>query len=378
MLFSVKLTAHAALGMTQENVSRKAFQVIEDTSQQAVNEMRALIWQLKPVGLEQGLVNALKQYSKLLQLELVVKVDGLIKLPSQIEENVYRIVQEAMNNTKKHSETTQVRLDLVQDDNYLLVTIADFGKGFDKHKSNLYHSHGLNNMKQRTKQISGNLTIEGEPNKGTKIHISIPLESVERKVKMNQIILVDDHHIVRQGLELLLSTVDDIEVVKGFSDGKSFLKYLEAHELPDIVLLDLVMPNMNGIEITEIMKQKYPEVKILVLTSYVDDEHVISAIDKGADGYEMKDVEPETLIKTIKNVLSGEKVIHPQAQSDMESVSSKPHYTNKRSKRESEVLTEMAKGKTNKEIAETLFVSEKTVKTQVSHIFAKLQVSDRT
>ena len=88
---------------------------------------------------------------------------------------------------------------------------------------------------------------------------------------MNQIILVDNHHIVRQGLEFLLSTVDDIEVVKGFSDGKSFLSYLEAHELPDIVLLDLVMPNMNGIEITEIMKQKYPEVKILVLTSYVDD-----------------------------------------------------------------------------------------------------------
>src|SRR5699024_12038986 len=88
----------------------------------------------------------------------------------------------------------------------------------------------------------------------------------------------------------------------------------------------------------------------------------------------MKDVETEKLIKTIKNVMSGEKVIHPQAQSVMESVSSKPHYTNKLSKRESEVLTEMAKGKTNKEIAETLFVSEKTVKTHVSHIFAKLQV----
>jgi len=126
------------------------------------------------------------------------------------------------------------------------------------------------------------------------------------------------------------------------------------------------------------MKEKYPDVKILVLTSYVDDEHVISAIDKGADGYEMKDVEPEQLIKTIKRVLAGEKIIHPQAQSVIESMSDKPHYTNKLSKRESEVLTEMAKGKTNKEIAETLFVSEKTVKTHVSHIFAKLQVSDRT
>ncbi|XVL43292.1 response regulator transcription factor [Staphylococcus equorum] len=195
---------------------------------------------------------------------------------------------------------------------------------------------------------------------------------------MHRIILVDDHHIVRQGLEFLLSTVDDIDVIGGFSDGKSFFEYLETNELPDIVLLDLVMPEMNGIEITEMMKKSYPEVKILVLTSYVDDEHVISAIDKGADGYEMKDVEPDQLIKTIKKVLSGEKTIHPQAQSVIEVVSKKPHFTNKLSKRESEVLAEMTKGKTNKEIAESLFVSEKTIKTHVSHIFNKLQVTDRT
>ena len=195
---------------------------------------------------------------------------------------------------------------------------------------------------------------------------------------MHRIILVDDHHIVRQGLEFLLSTVDDIDVIGGFSDGKSFFEYLETNELPDIVLLDLVMPEMNGIEITEMMKKSYPEVKILVLTSYVDDEHVISAIDKGADGYEMKDVEPDQLIKTIKKVLSGEKTIHPQAQSVIEAVSKKPHFTNKLSKRESEVLAEMTKGKTNKEIAESLFVSEKTIKTHVSHILNKLQVTDRT
>lgn len=195
---------------------------------------------------------------------------------------------------------------------------------------------------------------------------------------MNRIVLVDDHHIVRQGLEFLLSTVDDLEVIGGFSDGKSFLASLTNHDLPDIVLLDLVMPEMNGIEITKILKDNYPQIKILVLTSYVDDEHVISAIDQGADGYEMKDVEPEQLIKTIKKVLNGEKIIHPQAQSVIEAVSKKPHFTNKLSKREVEVLAEMAKGKTNKEIAESLFVSEKTIKTHVSHIFNKLQVTDRT
>ncbi|WP_251942723.1 response regulator transcription factor [Staphylococcus sp. Marseille-Q5304] len=195
---------------------------------------------------------------------------------------------------------------------------------------------------------------------------------------MYRILLVDDHHIVRQGLEFLLSTVDDLEVIDGFSDGESFLKYLETQPHPDIVLLDLVMPGMNGIEVTEILKKKYPDIKILVLTSYVDDEHVISAIDKGADGYEMKDVQPEQLIQTIKEVVSGNKIIHPQAQSVIDSISKKPHVTNKLSKRETEVLAEMVKGKTNKEIASALFVSEKTVKTHVSHIFAKLQVTDRT
>ncbi|MBF7018325.1 response regulator transcription factor [Staphylococcus sp. 18_1_E_LY] len=195
---------------------------------------------------------------------------------------------------------------------------------------------------------------------------------------MQRIILVDDHHIVRQGLEFLLSTVENLEVIEGFSDGESFLNYIAENELPDIVLLDLVMPNMNGIEITEKLKTTYPQIKILVLTSYIDDEHVISAIDKGADGYEMKDVEPEQLIDSINRVLNGEKIIHPQAQNVIESVNKKPHMTNKLSKREIEVLTEMVKGKTNKEIAATLFVSEKTVKTHVSHIFNKLQVTDRT
>ena len=120
---------------------------------------------------------------------------------------------------------------------------------------------------------------------------------------MHKVILVDDHYIVRQGLEFLLSTVDDLSVLKGFKDGATFLSYLKNNERPDIVLLDLVMPEMNGIEITEILKQQYPEIKVLVLTSYVDDEHVISAIDKGADGYEMKDVEPQKLIETIHNIL---------------------------------------------------------------------------
>ncbi|AMY04457.1 DNA-binding response regulator [Staphylococcus condimenti] len=195
----------------------------------------------------------------------------------------------------------------------------------------------------------------------------------------NRVTLIDDHYIVRQGLEFLISTIEDLTIEGSYSNGKQFFEELKAQNIqPDIVLLDLVMPEMNGIEVTEKLKKEYPSIKILVLTSYADDEHVISAINKGADGYEMKDVEPDVLIESIHKVLEGAKIIHPEVQKVIEDVAKKPHHINKLSNRETEVLKEMAKGKTNKEIAETLFVSEKTVKTHVSHIFSKLQVTDRT
>ncbi|WP_145416802.1 response regulator transcription factor [Staphylococcus hominis] len=195
---------------------------------------------------------------------------------------------------------------------------------------------------------------------------------------MASIVLIDDHHIVRQGLEFLISTVEGLDMQASFSDGDAFIKYLNENNMPDLVLLDLVMPKMNGIEVTHYIKKYYPYIKVLVLTSYVDDEYVMSAINEGADGYEIKDVEPQKLIATITKVLNNEKIIHPKAKNVIDAMHEKPHFNNKLSKREMEVLKEMVKGKTNKDIAKSLFVSEKTVKTHVSHIFNKLQVSDRT
>ncbi|PCF48562.1 response regulator [Staphylococcus delphini] len=196
---------------------------------------------------------------------------------------------------------------------------------------------------------------------------------------MPKIALVDDHFIVRQGLEFLLSTQPQIEVVGSFGEGQALLDALATDQIePELILVDLVMPEMNGITLIQKLKEQHADIKILVLTSYVDEEHVMSAMQAGADGYEMKDVEPEALMTSIETVLQGNKVIHKDAQQVMDTVITKPHMLNKLSKRETEVLKEMAKGKTNKEIAETLFVSEKTIKTHVSHIFSKLEVTDRT
>ncbi|MBI5975905.1 response regulator transcription factor [Staphylococcus canis] len=196
---------------------------------------------------------------------------------------------------------------------------------------------------------------------------------------MPKIALVDDHYIVRQGLEFLLSTEKEIEVVGSYDNGNQLLEALNDKVIyPELILVDLVMPGMNGITLIRHLKTEYPHIKVLVLTSYVDEEHVMSAINEGADGYEMKDVDAEQLMISIKAVLKGDKTIHRDAQEVIDTVVNKPHMLNKLSKRELEVLKEMAKGKTNKEIAQTLFVSEKTIKTHVSHILSKLNVTDRT
>nr|WP_263312883.1 GAF domain-containing sensor histidine kinase [Mammaliicoccus sp. Marseille-Q6498] len=175
MLFSLKITAHAAKGITDHDAAKEAFQTIEDTSQSAVNEMRALIWQLKPVGLEQGLISAIKQYSQFIHIESEFEVEGLIDLPNIIEENVYRIIQESLNNINKHSGTNHAKIHLEQDNAQFKARISDNGKGFKNHHIENTISHGLRNMKQRAQVIKGHIEIHSEMNKGTEIVLTIPL-----------------------------------------------------------------------------------------------------------------------------------------------------------------------------------------------------------
>lgn len=160
--------------MTQEETSKRAFMQIEQTSQNAVNEMRALIWQLKPVGLEKGLVHALKNYASLIGLNIDVTVKGLIDLENKIETHLYRVMQEAMNNTKKHAQTNHMDIVLNQTDDYLIVELKDNGIGFDVTQVDSDEKHGLSNMRQRIKFLKG--TIKMASDQGTKITIQLPLQ----------------------------------------------------------------------------------------------------------------------------------------------------------------------------------------------------------
>ncbi|MGG3739072.1 response regulator [Aeribacillus pallidus] len=196
-----------------------------------------------------------------------------------------------------------------------------------------------------------------------------------------RVLIADDHHVVRRGLVFFLKTQKDIEIVGEAKNGEEAVELAKKLQ-PDIVLMDLVMPVMDGIEATREIKKSVPNVEILMLTSFSDQEHVIPAIEAGAAGYQLKDIEPDELVEAIRRTVRGEKTLHPKATTHLFQ-----RFTQKETKedpfsvltnREKEVLQEIAKGKSNKEIAASLFITEKTVKSHVSHILAKLNVADRT
>ena len=195
------------------------------------------------------------------------------------------------------------------------------------------------------------------------------------------LIIADDHPIVRRGLVFFLKTQPDINVAGEASNGNEVVQLAENLQ-PDVILMDLLMPGINGIEATKKIKTAYPHIRIIILTSFSDQDQVIPAIEAGADGYQLKDVEPDILVQAIREVASGGKSLHPKATDQIVS-----QFTKKRKEdtkidelttREKEVLVEIANGKSNKEIAASLFITEKTVKTHVSNILAKLELSDRT
>ena len=195
---------------------------------------------------------------------------------------------------------------------------------------------------------------------------------------MIKVFFVDDHPYVREGLKAFLSTQEGIEVVGEAGDGESALdKIKEAG--PDVVVVDLHLPGMGGVELTGKIKDSNPEMEIVILSSFSEDEEVIAAIDNGALSYLMKDSPPQKLIKAIRAAQDGEPVLHPGiARKLMKRVRRKEPLIQPLTSREKDVLGQLVKGYSNKEIGKELYISELTVKTHVSNILRKLDVKDRT
>ncbi|WP_377469345.1 response regulator [Paenibacillus chartarius] len=201
-------------------------------------------------------------------------------------------------------------------------------------------------------------------------------------VRPLRLLLVDDHAIVRQGLHYFLGLQADLEVAGEAANGREAIE--QARELqPDVVLMDLIMPELNGIEATSILRQEHPNMKIIVLTTFSDQDYVLSAIKAGANGYLLKDMEPEQIAEAIRQAQQGLPQLDPRVAGQLMShIAAPPHVSaaspERLTEREMEVLRLIAQGRSNKEIAADCGISEKTVKTHVSSVLAKLNLADRT
>ena len=194
------------------------------------------------------------------------------------------------------------------------------------------------------------------------------------------VLIVDDHAVVRKGLRTLLELHEDIEVVGEASNGLESVEQTR-QLLPDVVLMDLLMPEMDGIEATRRIRSLSPSTKVIILTTFAEDDKVFPSIKAGALGYLLKDVSPADLIKAIQGAHRGEAQLNPEiAKKLMDEFSARPDKptSDELTERELEVLRIIARGRSNREIATELVLSEKTVKTHVSNILSKLHLSDRT
>ena len=196
---------------------------------------------------------------------------------------------------------------------------------------------------------------------------------------MINVLLVDDHEMVRLGVSSYLSIQEDIEVIGEAENGK--IGYEKALSLrPDVILMDLVMDEMDGIEATKAILADWPEAKIIIVTSFIDDEKVYPAIEPGAAGYLLKTSTAHEIADAIRATQRGERVLEPEVTTKMMDrlTNRTPILHDDLTNREKEVLLLIAEGKSNQEIADELFITLKTVKTHVSNILSKLEVEDRT
>jgi two-component system, NarL family, response regulator LiaR len=192
-----------------------------------------------------------------------------------------------------------------------------------------------------------------------------------------RVLIADDHGVVRQGLTMYLKLDGELEVVGEASNGEEAL-HMARDLKPDVVLMDVLMPVMDGIEATEKIKAELPEVEVVALTSVLDDGAVTGAVKAGAMGYLLKNTKPKELCRAIKGAAAGQVQLVPEAAARLMHEMRAPEKPEALTARETEVLKLLARGKANKQIARELFVEEKTVKAHVSGILRKLGVSSRT
>ena len=348
------------------------------------------------VDAESNLTDALSRHIERWQDQCGIPVESEIDVvayfTADIELQLLRIMQEALANVRKHSGAHRARVSVKAGDDGVRMTVEDDGAGFEP--TSLGRSQvprfGLATMRERADAIGAKLDIQSRPGDGTRIGARLPGHSPSRPTPNRptrrpamRVLIADDHALFRDSLKALL-TARGLEVVGEAANGEEAVS-LARGLVPDIVLMDLAMPEMDGLSATRLISAELPTVKVVVLTASNEDEDLFEAIKSGAEGYLLKDLEADSFFDLLEGVARGEPALTPLLARKLLTEFAKPKAAVRDDKdpdaltaREMEVLEVMVGGvTTNRSLAKHLSVSENTIKFHVRNILDKLHLHNR-
>ncbi|WEK54400.1 MAG: hybrid sensor histidine kinase/response regulator transcription factor [Candidatus Cohnella colombiensis] len=322
-----------------------------------------------------------------------------VVLQQQHQIALLRCAQEAMTNAIRHGQAKRVDIRLVFNSDKVQLEIVDDGSGIDMEK--LQYGFGLNTMKERIEALRGTLQLFAEPFKGVRVDCRLPLINHLQKNNI-KLLLVDDQDLIAESFRILLSMEHDFEVMGIATNGKSAIEFCESN-VPDVILMDIHMPLMNGVDATRSIKQRWPNVKVIILTTFQDVHHAAEAISLGAEGFLLKSIQPRYLAEGIRIVSNGGTLIsmetakllvedrNEQSRPDrsvLDQGNDKDTDENRTSlarenrmfslnDKEIEIVRYLSEGLKYKDIAQKLHFSESTIKNYVSIIYSKLNVDNR-
>ncbi len=362
--------AEAQIGRSEGQL-RRHLAMIERAARENLDEARSLVAQLGPVPLQsaplaEALTRLTQHFSDETGVTARLVVTGTPRhLDGSSEVVLLRVAQEALTNVKRHAQASKVDVELSYVDDSVAVRVRDNGRGFAPAEATGF---GLRGIRARVEQVGGDVLVDTAPGRGTCVGSDAAMTV--------RLIIVDDHPVVRAGLRGMLSTDPTLDVVGEASTGEEALAQI-AKLKPDVVLMDLRMPGMDGATATGRISREHPTVKVVVLTTYDSDTDILRAVEAGAAGYLLKDTPMEELAGALRAAARGETVLAPPVAARLVKRMRTPP-AESLTPRELQVLAEVARGLTNADVGRALYIGETTVKTHLLRIFAKLGVDDRT
>lgn len=350
----------------------------------SMEEVRAYLHQIDSPQESLPLTVTLQQLAEEFQKHAKVNVRTRIIgeeyiVSKQAKMTFYRCLQESLTNAVRHGQSTEIIVSLHFEPQQTRLDVQDNGRGVGEWKDGF----GLTAMKERATQLQGRVTVYSEKGEGTFISCVLP-RLVQLSDERIRLCIVDDHSFIRDSLHTILDGQEDLEVVGVAEDGEQAVELCRSLN-PDLILMDLEMPNQDGIRATQIIKETWPDIRVLILSTFQDTERAKEIMRSGADGYLLKSIESRELAETIRLVYRGGTVINQDlfhrmwdGNDDEESVG--PRSDGEEyglTKRELEVLNLLSQGNRYKTISEKLYLSNGTVRNYASTLYDKLGVNNR-